>query len=157
MKLINSIIDMLSVKAYASRTISQDPLQKFKFRVTIPGLPAMGFQKCSGLSDEATSTEYDEGGFDFTHKLPGRRKVGDVTLERGAYADNSFQKLIQEALMNESMRNTITIEHLDRFGNVARTYKLAEAWVSKWEGSDLDATSDDVAIEKITIIFEYFL
>ena len=152
-----SLNNFVSIRAHAARTISQDPLQKFKFRVSIPGLPEMGFQKCSGLSDEATSTEYDEGGFDFTHKMPGRRKVGDVTLERGAYRDNSFQHLIQEALTNESMRNTITIEHLDRFNNVARTYKLAEAWVSKWEGSDLDATSDDVAIEKITIIFEYFL
>lgn len=154
---MEKIIDMLTVKAHAARTVTSDPLQKFKFRVTLPGYPSMGFQKCSGLSDEATSTEYDEGGFDFTHKLPGRRKVGDVTLERGAYSDISFQHLIQEALTDPNMRNTIVIEHLDRFGNVARTYKLAEAWVSKWEGSDLDASSDDVAIEKLTIIFEYFL
>lgn len=151
------LLSKFVMEAHASRTISQDPLQKFKFRVTLPGFPPMGFQKCSGLSDEATSTEYDEGGFDYTHKIPGRRKVGDVTLERGAYADNSFQHLIQDALTNESMRQTITIEHLDRFGNVARTYKLAEAWVSKWEGSDLDASSDDVAIEKLTVVFEYFL
>lgn len=151
------MLNFLIKKAYASRTISQDPLQKFKFRVTLPGFPPMGFQKCTGLNDEASSTTYDEGGFDHTHKMPGRRKVGDVTLERGAYRDNSFQHLIQEALTRDNMRNTVVIEHMDRFGNVARTYKLAEAWVSKWEGSDLDATTDDVAIEKLTIIFEYYL
>lgn len=155
--MIKSLLSKLAVKVHASRTISEDPLQKFHFRVIIPGLPDLGFQKCSGLSDEATSTTYDEGGYDHTHKMPGRRKVGDVTLERGAYQDNSFQHLIQEALTQEDMRRTITIEHQDRFGVTKRTYKLAEAWISKWEGSDLDATSDDPAIEKITIVFEYFI
>ena len=60
-------------------------------------------------------------------------------------------------LTDSNLRNTVIIEILDRFGNTKRTYKLAEAWVSKWEGSDLDASSDDVAIEKLTVQFEYFL
>ena len=60
-------------------------------------------------------------------------------------------------LTDSNLRNTVIIEILDRFGNAKRTYKLAEAWVSKWEGSDLDASSDDVAIEKLTVQFEYFL
>ena len=55
------------------------------------------------------------------------------------------------------MRNTIILEKLNRYGETVRTYKLAEAWVSKWEGGDSDASSDDVAIEKITIQFEHFL
>ena len=84
-------------------------------------------------------------------------KVGEVTAERGSYADKSFQNLLQQTLTNPNMRNTIIIEHLDRFGNAVRTHKLAEAWVSKWESSDFDASSDDVAIEKLTIQFEYFL
>lgn len=146
------------IKAHAARTTSVDPLQKFKFRLTIPGLPSgIGFQKVSGLTQEVGVTEYDEGGFPHTHKLPGRQKVGEVTAERGAYADKNFQKLLQKTLTNPNMRNTVIIEHLDRFGKASRTYKLAEAWVSKWESSDLDASSDDVAIEKLTIQFEYFL
>ena len=78
-------------------------------------------------------------------------------MERGAFADRSLEELWKKTLMDSSARNTIIIEMLDRQGNVSRTYKLAEAWVSKWEGSDLDATSDDVAIEKITVQHEYFL
>lgn len=144
--------------AYAARTASLDPLQKFRFRVTIPGLPSeIGFQTVSGLSYEVNSTEYSEGGYEYTHKLPGKPSVGEITCERGAYQDTSLADLIKETLTNPDFRQTIVIEHLDRFGNVGRTYKLAEAWVSKWEGSDLDASSDDVAIEKITIQFEYYL
>ena len=156
--MMKNILGLVSIKAFAARTTSVDPLQKFKFRLTVPGLPSgIGFQKVSGLTHEVGVTEYDEGGFDYTHKLPGRQKVGEVTAERGSYADNSFQNLLKQTLTNPSMRNTVIFEQLNRFGETVRTYKLAEAWVSKWEGSDADAGSDDVAIEKLTIQFEYFL
>ena len=156
--MFKKLLGLVAIHAFAARTTSVDPLQKFKFRLTIPGLPSgIGFQKVSGLTQEVGVTEYDEGGFGYTHKLPGRQKVGEVTAERGSYADKSFQNLLQKTLTNPNMRNTVIIEHLDRFGNAVRTYKLAEAWVSKWESSDFDASSDDVAIEKLTIQFEYFL
>lgn len=156
--MMKNILGLVSIKAFAARTTSVDPLQKFKFRLTVPGLPSgIGFQKVSGLTHEVGVTEYDEGGFDYTHKLPGRQKVGEVTAERGSYADNSFQNLLKQTLTNPSMRNTVIFEQLNRYGETVRTYKLAEAWVSKWEGSDADASSDDVAIEKLTIQFEYFL
>ena len=156
--MFNKLLGLIAIHASAARTTSVDPLQKFKFRLTVPGLPSgIGFQKVSGLTHEVGVTEYDEGGFDYTHKLPGRQKVGEVTAERGSYADNSFQNLLKQTLTNPSMRNTVIFEQLNRYGEAVRTYKLAEAWVSKWEGSDADASSDDVAIEKLTIQFEYFL
>lgn len=148
----------LFMTAHAARTASLDPLQKYRFRITIPGLPTeIGFQTVSGLSLEIGVSEYSEGGYAYAHKLPGKPTVGEVTCERGAYKDSSLADLIKETLTNPNFRQTIVIEHLDRFGNVGRTYKLAEAWVSKWESSDLDATSDDVAIEKLTIQYEYLL
>lgn len=141
-----------------ARTTSLDPLQKYKFRLTIPGIPAgIGFQKVGGLTHEVGVSEYSEGGYDYTHKLPGKPKVSEVTCERGAYQDKDLEAMIKSTLTNPNMRGTVIIEHLDRYGNASRTYKLAEAWASKWESSDLDSTSDDVAIEKITMQFEYFL
>ena len=133
-------------------------MQKYKFRLTVPGIPTeIGFQKVSGLTHEVGVAEYTEGGYDYAHKLPGKPKVGEVTLERGAYRDRMFEAMIKDTLTNPDMRGTVIIEHLDKYGEVARTYKLAEAWVSKWESSDLDSSSDDVAIEKITLQFEHFL
>ena len=141
-----------------ARTIANDPLQKFMFRVTIPGLPTgLGFQKVGGLTREVGVVEYLEGLSKYTHKLPGREKVGEVTLERGSYATKELEAQYKKVLTDSNLRNTVIIEILDRFGNAKRTYKLAEAWVSKWEGSDLDASSDDVATEKLTVQFEYFL
>ena len=129
--MMKNILGLVSIKAFAARTTSVDPLQKFKFRLTVPGLPSgIGFQKVSGLTHEVGVTEYDEGGFNYTHKLPGRQKVGEVTAERGSYADNSFQNLLKQTLTNPSMRNTVIFEQLNRYGETVRTYKLAEAWVS---------------------------
>lgn len=156
--MFKKLLGLIAINAFAARTTSIDPLQKFKFRLTVPGLPSgIGFQKVSGLTHEVGVTEYDEGGFDYTHKLAGRPKVGEVTAERGSYADSSFHDLMKRTLTDPSMRNTVIFEQLNRYGEAVRTYKLAEAWVSKWEGSDGDASSDDVAVEKLTIQFEYYL
>lgn len=148
----------MATKAYASRTMVEDPLQKYMFRVSVPGLDgSMGFQKCSGLTFESDVVEYAEGSWDYIHKIAGRGKVSEITLERGEYNDTEFKQLAESVLKSGDYRGTVIIEHLDRTGNVARTYKLAEAWVSKWESSDLDGESSDLAIETLTIQFEYFL
>lgn len=150
-------MDNLVLMAHAARTSSEDPLQKFKFRVTIPGIPSqIGFQKVSGLSKEVNVVEYDESAFEYTHKLPGKTKFSEVTMERGMFADSSMLDQMK-VIQNPDYRTTMIVQLMDRFGNVQRTWKLAEAWISKWEGSDLDATSDDVAIETITVQYEYML
>jgi phage tail-like protein len=130
----------------------------FKFRVSMPGLPAgMGFQKVSGLSREIGVVEYDEGGYSHTHKLTGKEQGGEVTLEKGMFANTDLEEIYKRSLNRPDYRTTVIIEQLNKFGKVARSWTLAEAWVSKWEGSELDATSEDVAIESITIQFEYYL
>lgn len=141
-----------------ARTYANDPLQMFRFRVSMPGLPAgMGFQKVSGLSREIGVVEYDEGGYSYTHKLTGKEQGGEVTLEKGMFANTDLEEIYKRSLNSPDYRTTVIIEQLDKFGKVARSWTLAEAWVSKWEGSELDATSEDVAIESITIQFEYYL
>jgi phage tail-like protein len=155
-KILNKLFG--PIPALAIRTTSLDPLQKFNYRMTIPGLPtSIGWQKVSGLSEEIGVAEYDEAGYGATRKLPGRVKVPEVTCERGEFADVDLKALVHKSITDAEMRTTIIVEKLDRYNNVAKTYKLAEAWVSKWEGSDMDASSDDVSIEKITIQFEYYL
>lgn len=154
----DKLLKLVAIQAHGARTTTVDPLQKFKFRLTVPGLPSgIGFQKVSGLVHELGVVEYDEGGFDYTHKLMGKPKVTEVVAERGSYADTSFHDLLKRSLTDPNIRNTVIFEQLNRFGETIRTYKLAEAWVSKWEGSDADATSEDVAIERLTIQFEYYL
>nr|DAU64886.1 MAG TPA: major tail protein [Caudoviricetes sp.] len=148
----------IALNAMASRTIEADPLQSFMFRVSIPGLPTgVGFQKVGGLSREVEVVEYLENMYDHTHKLPGRETVSDVTFERGMYADDYLQGIYEKVFNNNTVRNTVVIQVCDRFGKIRREFKCAEAWFSKYECADLDATSSDVIIETLTMTFEYFL
>lgn len=141
-----------------ARTRVNDPLKKYKYLVTIPGLPSgIGFSKVSGLKREVGVVEYNEGGYSHTHKLAGREKTSNITLERGMFASAEFESLFKKSLTNEDYRTTVTIVLQDDNGKAKRTWKLAEAWCSAWEGSDFDASSEDVAIEKITLEFEYYL
>lgn len=148
----------IALNAMASRTIEADPLQSFMFRVSIPGLPTgVGFQKVGGLSREVEVVEYLENMYDHTHKLPGRETVSDVTFERGMYTDDYLQGIYEKVFNNNTVRNTVVIQVCDRFGKIRREFKCAEAWFSKYECADLDATSSDVIIETLTMTFEYFL
>lgn len=153
MKLYNPFV----MKAHAARTSAEDPLQKFKFRVTIPGIPGtIGFQKVSGLDMNINSVEYNESAYPYVHKLPGLVSFSEVTMERGMFEDTSMLDQMQVVLTND-FRVTMIINLCDRFMNIKRTWKLAEAWISKWESGDFDATSDDVAIETITVQYESLL
>ena len=148
----------LALNAMASRTMEADPLQSFMFKVSIPGLPTgVGFQQIGGLSREVEVVEYLENMYQHTHKLPGRESVSEVTFERGMYADDYLQTLYEKVFTDKNVRNTVVIQITDRFGKIRREFKCAEAWFSKYECADLDATSSDVIIETMTMVFEYFL
>ena len=143
-----SMVKSIAISAMAARTIESDPLQSFMFKVSIPGLPTgVGFQKVGGLSREVEVVEYFENMYDHAHKLPGRESVSEVTFERGMYADDYLQGLYEKVFNNNTVRNTVVIQVCDRFGAIKREFKCA----------DVDATSSDVIIETLTMVFEYFL
>jgi len=140
------------------RTVENDPLQKYKFTVSIPGLPdGIGFQSVDGLRREKETVEYREGGYEHTHKLSGQEEVDTITLERGAFANDELEEIYKESLSDPDHRKTLTIELKDKYGEVKRTWKLAEAWVKAWEVDELDAEDSDPVIESIEVEFEHFL
>ena len=131
-------------------TSSSVPLQKFRFRVTLGNGACAGFQKVSGLTREIEVVEYNESNSNVTKKLKGRIKNPEVTLERGAYADPSMEALFTQAMSGSNI-GTALIELLDEKGQAARQWQLKDVWCSKWELGDLDASSSDIAIEKVTL------
>lgn len=141
-----------------ARARVNDPVLKHRYSVSIPGLPSgMGFSKVSNLKRELGVVEYNEGGYSSTHKLTGKEKVEPITLEKGMFSSADMETIYKKSLSDANYRTTVTVALLDHNGKAVRTWKLAEAWVSSWEGTDFDASSEDVAIEKITIEFEYYL
>ena len=69
------------------------PLPKFHFSVDIGDQKNLAFQEVSGLDTETQIIEYRAGNSkDFsTVKMPGIKKVGNVTLKKGIFVkDNKF-------------------------------------------------------------------
>lgn len=152
------------IEAYAGRAVTADPLQKYRFAISVPNYdnPAAGFSKCSGIVDEVDVVEYCEGVWGYTHRIPGRNKVEPVTLERGAYSGLDGLNAIDATRTNPNMRGNIIISvgrsQSEKSGSTeAFSIILAEAWVSKVELGDFDATSGDVLIEKMTVQYEYIV
>lgn len=160
-EIFKQVCSAFVVEAHAVRTFIADPLQSYKFQLSISGIPAtVGFSKVGGMSREYEVVEYLENMFDYTHKLPGREKVGEVTFERGMYAGDEtlWDAFKYVATMGPSgTRRDCTLNVLDRWGNVRRTFQLAECWFSKFETGDFDASSSEVIIETLTMQFENFL
>ena len=90
-----------------------DPYKNFKFRVEIAGITVAGFSECTGLSTEISVIEYREGGDQFTRKLPGLHKVGDITLKRGVTTSAELQTWHSNTLQGIPDRRNGSIILLD--------------------------------------------
>ena len=158
MRFSDVVKDVFTTKAYAARTIKEDPLQSFMFRVQLSGMSGeLGFTKVAGLSREVAVVEYFENMYEHAHTLPGRESVGEIACEKGMYEDKAYVKEYEKVLGAEKngCRHEVIIKILNRFSEVKRTFTLYEAWCSKYEVGDLDSSSDDVIVETLTVQYEY--
>lgn len=138
--------------------------KKFKFIVEIDGLVYAGFQKCSELSAEIAKVEYSEGGSVIPDKSPGRVTFSDITLERGACADEDLYGWFRECvdasagtgLVEPGYKRSLDIVQLDRDGSELRRWAVANAWPTKFVAGDWDNESDENVIESVTLTYDYF-
>jgi len=139
---------------------------KFKFTIEIDGIAHAGFNKCSELSAEFDTVEYREGG-DLvpTVKDPGLLNFADVTLERGAVADDSdlyewFESVADYALntgrVNPEFKRSLDIVVRDRDGTVLKRWRLTEAWPKKFVGGEWDGGASEKTMEMVTLAFTGF-
>lgn len=160
MKFFEMFKRAVATRVYAVRSFSADPLQAYKFQVSISGVPSnIGFTSVSGLSRELEVVEYLENMYDYAHKFPGREKVNEITFERGMYAgDESLWDVYKTIFQASSaVRRDVTINVTDRWGVIRRSFQLTDCWFSKLETGDFDAESNEVLLENLTMQFEKFL
>ena len=177
-KMIKSILAQLPVSdAYVHSTAS-DPLQQFMFAVKFtPNADStsgsvssssntkIGFQKVSGINADLNVVEYHEGCTNYPMKLAGKASFGEAVFEKGVipYEENSnlaettnILDFLSDVASDGTKRMLVEVQLLGRDGTIRAAYQLHDAFVSKWEAPDLDATSDEVAIEKMTVQYDYF-
>jgi phage tail-like protein len=135
------------------RTISNDPLQRFRFKVEINSIE-FGAKNVQGLEKELEVSTYREGGYNTTHKLPGIASTGALTIEKGAFANIDMYNMVKSALESEDFRVPIVVVEQDRHGNAIRQWEATECWASKVSAPELDAESSEVSTDSVEIQYE---
>ena len=140
-----------------------DPYKNFKFRVKWDGRYVAGVSKVSGLRRTTEVIRHREGGDpSTTRKSPGLLEFAPITLERGVTHDPEFEKLANKVwslgaglgaeVSLKDFRKDIVLELYYEAGQVVLAYTIYRCWISEYEVMpDLDANSNAVAIEQITL------
>lgn len=153
-----------------ARPSTKDPLDKFRFQVSILGMKEkLAFTTFETPSYAIRTNEYAEGG-DHLHpkQIVDSISYGQISLTRGVTSGVSFIEWALKPMERVSyntppevqtgFRRTVTIQHLNRKGEVVKTYILYNCIPVEFKpGSDFDASADDgVSLEKLTLKYESF-
>jgi phage tail-like protein len=129
----------------------------FRFAVEIQGVTEASFTECTLPTLEVEVEEEKEGGFnDGTHILPSRVTRGTLVLKRGLVSSSALLRWYTDVLqgrLQESRRQVSIILYDSRETQVAR-WDLSGAYPYRWSGPQLQADSNQVAVETLELYFE---
>lgn len=132
-----------------------DPYASYQFYVEWNGIIHAGFRECMGLNATQTATEYREGTDPPTkRKIPGLVNYGNVTLKRGITSNSELWKWRENLMKGNAERREISIVLLDHTGTEKIRWNLTSCWPVTWSGADLNATSEELAIETLELAHE---
>jgi len=137
-----------------------DPLVSFSFALDIQGAVGGFFSEISGLGSENEVAEHkvmgEDGHKQIVRKIPGRLKWGDITLKRGItnIVDVwQWRKLVEDGDI-EGARKNGSIMMYDQSGTLVAQWDFVNAWPSKVTGPSIQADSNALGIEEMTIVHE---
>lgn len=132
------------------------PLPKFHFQVDWGGTK-IGFTEVTGLEVTTEKLEYRDGASpEYSKiKMPGMQTFGDLTLKRGIFAaDNEFYDWWNSVSLNKIERRDITISLLNENHEPIVVWKVKNAWPTKVTSTDLNSSSNEVAVETMILAHE---
>lgn len=147
------------------------PLTKMNFLVTVDEVSGIAaFNEVTGVEASVDVIEFRQGNAHSLApvKIQGLVKHGNVTLKMGYTRSQGFKEWIKECVSErrlETPRHNLTIEMIDinesspqqlveSAVNPELTWILKNAWVTKYNGPDLNSTTSEVAIESVEIAYE---
>jgi len=123
-----------------------------RFFVEIKGGSQAVFTEVSGLAMEVATDEIEEGGHNaFAHRLPGRCKIGNLTLRRGLIPAGDFLKWVIEIGQGKIEPVNVTVTLFQPDGSPALKLNLLKAYPVKWSGVDFKADTNGIAIETLEL------
>jgi phage tail-like protein len=133
-----------------------DPFRNFNFLVELDGIAQASFTECSGLSSTTEVIENREGGDNVTvRKLPGKTSYPDISLKWGLTDSTELWDWRQQIVDGNIVRKNGSIVMFDLANSteVAR-WNFVRAWPTKWEGPNLSAKGNDIAIDTLVLAHE---
>lgn len=133
-----------------------DPYQSFNFLVEIDNVTRAGFTECTGLTSETDPIDYREGA-DINlnvRKLPGLTKFPALVLKRGYTQDKSLWELRKKGINGQTQRFVGDLILLDEERKEVLRWRFQAGWIRQWQGPNLNAKTNEVAIETIEIVHE---
>lgn len=132
-----------------------DPYGNYNFLVEMDGITRAAFQECSGFDSTIDVIEHREGGENTTvRKLPGLTKYSNIVLKWGMTDDTALYDWHRQVVRGDIERKNGSIVVLNRKGEEVARWNFYRAWPTKWDGPDLNAEGNDVAIETLELAHE---
>lgn len=137
-------------------------LQPVSFGSPVPFIPLPHdslFQDVSGLSCNSPSEiEIKEGGSEFTHKRPSLNfQYDNLVLKRGLCAKSLVTQWVKASIKAEQIASVnIFISLLNDVFFPIHSWSVEDAYPIGWEFSALDAKSNEVMTETITLKYASF-
>jgi phage tail-like protein len=129
----------------------QYPIPTYRFAVSV-GDEKMCFQSVSGLDISHDTIEYRDGGGNWL-LMPGQRHRPTITLKRGVFKGQSkLYDWINSISLNQVEKKDISISLTDETGsNLLITWNISNAFPEKLTAPSFDATSNEVAVQEMSL------
>lgn len=128
------------------------PIPTYRFVVAI-GDDKIPFNSVSGLDIKYQTMEYRDGiGNHF--KMPGLYDAVTITLKKGVFrGPNALYDWISTISLNKVKKQDIMISLTDETGSeYLVTWNVADAFPTSLSSPSLDASSNEVAIQELTLM-----
>lgn len=134
------------------------PYRNVRYLLEIDGIAIAGFSQCTLPENSTEAVEYREGSDPPTvRKLWSLNSYGTLTLERGTSEDSialfEWRQLVEQGNVDAARRN-IAVVVLDEEGEPGPRWEFRAAWPTQYDGPDLDASGNEIAIESLEIDHE---
>lgn len=127
-----------------------------RFYVQIEETPAASFSECSGLGVKLQYEKQAEGGVnDHQRVILGDPEFSEVTLKRGITENTAFWEWMNDVLNSKTnKRRNVGILLFNQAGKVMQSWTLIAAIPVGWKVDALQANSENVALEELTLAYE---
>ncbi|MGI4857604.1 MAG: phage tail protein [Janthinobacterium lividum] len=136
----------------ANDIVTGYPVPTYRFKVSI-GTDEMAFTAVSGLELAVDTIEYKDGAGG-VYRMPGQRQALNITLRRGVVKGRSqLYQWINGISLNQVDKKDISISLTNEAGNeLLVTWNVSDAFPTKLSAPDFDASSNEIAIEEMTLM-----